>query len=183
MIISLIGFMGAGKTTLGREMAQSLRCPFIDLDAYIEEKEGHTIREIFGMHDEGYFRKLEEKYLEDVLEDHVSENPETLDDMPSEEGEEESETMPARKCTLVISLGGGIITNPACCSLISRFTYCIYLKTDIGVIFQRLEKDTSDHPMLDSDGKHTLMETISRLLAEREPLYMKLARKTITTKC
>ena len=82
MIISLIGFMGAGKSTIGKQLAQSIKCPFIDLDAYIEEKEGKTISEIFGEKGEGGFRELELNYLEDVLEDHIAEHPETLEDLP-----------------------------------------------------------------------------------------------------
>ncbi|MBO7764442.1 MAG: dephospho-CoA kinase, partial [Bacteroidales bacterium] len=66
MIISLIGFMGAGKSTIGKQLAQSIKCPFIDLDAYIEEKECETISEIFGEKGEGGFRELELNYLEDL---------------------------------------------------------------------------------------------------------------------
>ena len=82
MIISLIGFMGAGKTTIGKQLAQSVKCPFVDLDAYIEEKEGKTISEIFEQSGEKGFRDMEFNYLQDILEDHIAEHPETLEDLP-----------------------------------------------------------------------------------------------------
>ena len=128
MIISLIGFMAAGKTTMARELSAKVGAPVIDTDAYIEEREGKTISEIFAAVGEPGFRKIEEECLEDILEEHISEHPETLEDMHC--------------CTLVLSLGGGIVTTPGCRDLISRFTYCVYVKTDIDTIFNRLSKDT-----------------------------------------
>ena len=129
MIISLIGFMAAGKTTMGRELSAKLGAPLIDTDAYIEEREGKTVSEIFAAEGESGFRRIEEECLEDILEEHISQHPETLEDMT--------------RCTLVLSLGGGIVTTPGCRNLISRFTYCVYVKTDIDTILDRLSKDTS----------------------------------------
>ena len=128
MIISLIGFMAAGKTTMGRELSAKLGAPLIDTDAYIEEREGKTVSEIFAAEGESGFRRIEEECLEDILEEHISQHPETLEDMT--------------RCTLVLSLGGGIVTTPGCRDLISRFTYCVYVKTDIDTILDRLSKDT-----------------------------------------
>lgn len=165
MIISLIGFMGAGKTTIAKELGKSVQAPVIDLDAYISEREGKSISEIFGEVGEEGFRKIELECLQDVLEDNISEHPETIEDMTV--------------CTLVLSLGGGIITTPECRDLISRFTYCIYVKADIETIFKRLSEDAGDRPMLkDSDGEK-LKESIERLYKEREPYYISLAKKTI----
>ena len=98
MIISLIGFMAAGKTTMARELSAKVGAPMIDTDAYIEEREGKTISRIFAAVGEPGFRKIEEECLEDILEEHISEHPETLEDM--------------HRCTLVLSLGGGIVTTP-----------------------------------------------------------------------
>lgn len=167
MIISLIGFMGAGKTTTGAQLAKTLKCPFVDLDSYIEKKEGKTITEIFEEGGEASFRTLEENSLQDVLENHISEHPETLEDADA----------PKKVCTLVLSLGGGIVTNPAAAELISRFTYCIYIKTDIETILQRLEDESSSRPMLSGEG--SLREKIEKLYYEREPLYRSLAKKII----
>lgn len=159
--------MGAGKTTTGAQLAKALKCPFTDLDSYIEKKEGKTITEIFEDGGEAHFRTLEENYLQDVLENHISEHPETLDDADKE----------TKVCTLVLSLGGGIVTNPTAAELITRFTYCIYIKTDIETILKRLEEETSTRPMLSGEG--TLREKIEKLYYEREPLYRRLAKKII----
>ena len=61
--IFLTGFMGAGKSTVGRQLALRLGCPFVDLDCLIEETAGQTITEIFSKQGESYFRQLETKTL------------------------------------------------------------------------------------------------------------------------
>lgn len=165
MIISLIGFMGAGKTSLGIELGKKLDAKVIDTDQYIEEKEGKTISEIFSESGEKHFREIEANVLEDILEDHISQNPETLEDYT--------------KCTLVLSLGGGIVTTPICRDLISRFTYCVYLKTDMNVIFDRLEKDSGKRALLHSQQGVELRSTIEKLYREREQYYEELAKKII----
>ncbi|MDE6370597.1 MAG: AAA family ATPase [Duncaniella sp.] len=63
-VIYLIGYMGSGKTTLGRAVAARTGMPFIDLDDYIEEHEKCSIRDIFARHGEDYFRALEREALE-----------------------------------------------------------------------------------------------------------------------
>ena len=63
MTIFLVGFMGCGKSTLGKKLANNLDFNFIDLDDFIEDCEARTIKEIFEINGEGYFRKLERFYL------------------------------------------------------------------------------------------------------------------------
>jgi shikimate kinase len=63
MKVYLVGFMGAGKTTVGRELAVRLGCPFFDLDDLIEAAEKMSIKEMFGQHGEPYFRKRERDIL------------------------------------------------------------------------------------------------------------------------
>ena len=73
MKIYLIGFMGAGKTTVGRELAARVDAPFFDLDELVEAAEKMSIKDIFGQHGEPYFRKRERDilrsthYLEDAV--------------------------------------------------------------------------------------------------------------------
>ena len=150
---------------MARELSAKVGAPMIDTDAYIEEREGRTISEIFSAVGEPGFRKIEEECLEDILEEHISEHPETLEDM--------------HRCTLVISLGGGIVTTPGCRDLISRFTYCVYVRTDIDTIFNRLSKGTGGRTLLENRGDTPLREVIDRLYREREPFYEALARTTV----
>lgn len=69
MLIFLIGFMGSGKTSVGRHLARNMHYRFIDLDAVIEEREIKTIQEIFDQHGESYFRQCESKLLSEVYRD------------------------------------------------------------------------------------------------------------------
>ena len=66
--IYLVGFMGSGKTTVGKILSKKLKYPFVDLDNEIEFREGLTIPQIFNLKGEPYFRKLEREVLEDVTE-------------------------------------------------------------------------------------------------------------------
>ena len=66
--IILIGYMGAGKTTVGKALSQSLALPFYDLDWYIEERYRRTIPQIFAENGENGFREIEQKILHEVAE-------------------------------------------------------------------------------------------------------------------
>lgn len=66
--IFLIGLPGSGKTTLGKQLAERLRIPFIDLDLAIESQEGKTVQEIFARESENHFRKVEAKKLKSLCE-------------------------------------------------------------------------------------------------------------------
>lgn len=137
----------------------------IDTDQYIEEKQGKTISEIFAEGGEAGFRRIEEQSLEDILEEHISSHPETLEDMTH--------------CSMILSLGGGIVITPGCRDLISRFTYCIYVKAGLDTLLERLSKDTGGRTLLENRGEASLRDVIERLYHEREPLYESLARTTV----
>ncbi len=65
MKIFLVGLVGSGKTTLGRQLAEVLQVPFVDMDWEIEGREGRSISEIFAQHGEDYFRRIEAETLRD----------------------------------------------------------------------------------------------------------------------
>ncbi|MFN5829806.1 MAG: shikimate kinase, partial [Bacteroidota bacterium] len=66
-VVYLTGFMGSGKTTVGKKLAAQLNYTFIDLDSYIEKQEGRSISELFNEHGENYFREVEHQCLQTLL--------------------------------------------------------------------------------------------------------------------
>ena len=175
MVLSLVGMMGSGKSSVGRELAALLRCPFIDLDSYIEKREGRSIPEIFREGGEAHFRALELSALREVISQWSS-------------------------SPLVLALGGGTPTNPECAEIISDETLCIYLKASSETLLSHLEgENTASRPMLgaaaspdapDSSESAPGSECINRrildsrlkeLLRGREAIYEKTARHTLVT--
>ena len=139
--IILIGFMGVGKTSLGKLLASKLGRAFIDLDEKIEHDANMTIPEIFEKHGEKYFRELEKSAVKEVT---------------------------ARK-NLVIATGGGTVKDEENLQLLKNSGVIICLTTDPEEIFRRTEKH-GERPVLDGGGNERL-ETIKKLLAEREKFY------------
>lgn len=111
--IYLIGFMGAGKSTVGKLLAKTLNIPFVDIDNYIEDTEKVAIKEIFANYGEDYFRELEFKALSQC------------DDLPK-----------------VYATGGGILTNTSSREYLSK-KRCIYLKNDIDTLYERIKDDAN----------------------------------------
>ncbi len=123
--IVLCGFMGSGKTTVGRKVARLTGLPFVDLDRYIESKEGMTIPEIFAQHGEQYFRDLEAKYVTELSAD--------------EQG-------------YVLSLGGGTVLRPENVAAIKRSGLLILLDTPFFRIVKNLSHSTN-RPLLEKEDK------------------------------
>ena len=110
--ISLIGFMGSGKSSVGKELAKLLpSMELIDLDTYIEAMTGRNIPEIFENEGEAAFRHMERTALEDIF-------------MTGE----------LTGASYILSLGGGTVTTEACRRLISRNSTCFYLKASIDTL-------------------------------------------------
>jgi len=124
MLITLTGFMGSGKTTVGRIVADALGCPFVDLDQEIVRKTGRSIPQIFESDGESTFRILEKKALEQTISKY-------------------SET------TAVLSLGGGTVTVPGAVKLLQEKSLCIYLKATVETLRARLDGDTAGRPLAD----------------------------------
>lgn len=117
--ISLIGFMGTGKTTIGKRLAKRLGYDFVDVDHYIEKAEGRAIREIFADQGEAYFRELETKALEEILE----------------------------KENQVISTGGGIVMRKVNRNLLLSNSFVVALKATPRNLYFRLKESTT-RPLL-----------------------------------
>ncbi len=125
MLITLTGFMGSGKTTVGRILADALGCPFLDLDELIVKKAGKPIPDIFAQDGEPAFRQLEARLLRQTVEKY-------------------GET------TAILSLGGGAILAPASATLVHEKTVCIYLRATLDTLTDRLAGESAGRPLADS---------------------------------
>ena len=112
--------MGCGKSTIGKEMSEILNMKFIDTDAWIEERQGITISEIFATKGEIFFRDLETTMLQELLEE---------------------------KETMVISVGGGLPLREENRKLLQQLGRIIYLKAEPETIYNRVKGDTT-RPLL-----------------------------------
>lgn len=132
--IILIGFMGAGKTTLGRWISQNVCMGYIDTDEYIEKEQGITINEIFSRYGEEYFRDLETQCIKDLI---------------------------GKAKQHVISVGGGMPVREENRELLKQLGCVVYLKADEEELVKRLSNDDK-RPMLKGEDLrtriHTLME-------------------------
>ncbi len=142
--IVLLGFMGSGKSTLGKQLAASLGWTFIDLDRFIETKENRTIPEIFEQYGETSFRKLESKALKKVL------------------------AYPHQ----VIAIGGGAPCNPANLKLIKEKSLSVYLKISEPQLLHRLLFSANSRPLLIGKSESETQTFVADLLAAREPFYL-----------
>ena len=124
MLIALTGFMASGKTSVGRLLADSLGCPFLDLDEVIVKKAGRSIPAIFASDGEEGFRRLEKQALEQTVS-RYAEN------------------------TAVLALGGGTVTVPGAIRLLQEKTTCIYLQASLDSIQERLSADATARPLAD----------------------------------
>ena len=124
MMITLTGFMGSGKTTVGKVLADFLGCPFMDLDDLIVKKAGKSIPEIFAQDGEPAFRQLEARLLRQTVEKYT-EN------------------------TVVLALGGGAVTAPASAALLHEKSVCIYLRATRDTRLERRAGETAGRPRAD----------------------------------
>ena len=196
--------MGCGKSSVGRELSRLLSLPFVDLDDYIEEREGRSIRDIFESEGEASFRKMELEALREILFQESASEP---NQDAGEPGEDSPQTGYPQTKEMILALGGGTLTTPECAELVAERTFCIYLKTSADELFRRLESESATRPMLNSntatsDAAHRnvpvgssegtpqnssdthrqqLHQRITQLLSQREPIYEKTARRTIAT--
>ena len=142
-MIILLGYMGSGKTTLGRSIARSFELPFVDLDTLIETDARMSVSDYFAAHGEEAFRTLELQKLKEVLE-----------------GE-----------SAVLSTGGGTPTIPGAMELMNQLGLTVYLKGSPKFLASRLFEGQSHRPLIADVPKSEVPEFISNHLIERESFY------------
>lgn len=143
--IILIGYMGAGKTTIGKELAKDLGLPFYDLDWYIESRMRKKISEIFAERGEEGFRVIERNMLHEVAE---------FEDV-------------------VISCGGGTPCFFDNMEYMNENSDVIYLKATPEVLYDHLQMGKSVRPLIANKSKEELLDFIKEQLAYREQFYLK----------
>ena len=146
MILILVGYMGSGKSSVGKKLSKVLNYDFVDLDTYIEDHLGMKVRDIFKHKGEIYFRKQESKFLKEVIKNKHH----------------------------VIALGGGTPCYGYNLDVLKNQNELkiIYLKSSIKNLSERLFSEKKDRPLISHLNTETdLFEFIGKHLFERAPFY------------
>lgn len=166
--IILIGFMGCGKSTFGKWLAEKQQMDFVDTDEFIEKLEGCTVSGIFAKKGEEYFRQLETKVLKMFLGEKEAVRKET----DVSEMQEVSKKYAAvgdyciRRST-VISVGGGLPVREENQKLLHKLGKVVFLDTEVDELVKRLEGDTTRPLLAGAD----LRERIEKLMDDRLNIY------------
>lgn len=137
--------MGAGKTTVGKEISLKLGIPFIDSDSEIEKMENKSINEIFEQNGEIYFRTLESHFIDQVAE---------LSDF-------------------VLAVGGGLPCYNDLVASLNKLGTTVYLKCSVDTLLNRLKNEKELRPLVKNLNDEELKDYIEKLLNERDPVYAK----------
>lgn len=139
--------MGAGKSTVGKKLAEKLQVTFLDLDDYIEHKTGNSISEIFEEEGEKAFRKIERECILEVIRTYQG----------------------------VVALGGGSLQNQHMVDHIKLNGLLVFIETPFSVILSRIRRNKNRPLLLNEDGlmkKEDILEKeLSTLYEERLPFY------------
>jgi XRE family aerobic/anaerobic benzoate catabolism transcriptional regulator len=139
--IALIGLRGAGKSTLGAKLAESMKIPFVELDREVEKEAGAALGEVFAMYGQDAFRRFERRALERVLAQHER---------------------------AVIATGGSLVTDPATYKLLLERCVCVWLKASPDEHMARVIAQGDMRPF---KGRSAALDEIRKLLADRDRLY------------
>lgn len=144
MKVFVVGYMGAGKSGLGKDAARRARVSFVDTDCEVELEYGATVAEIFEREGEEYFRRLEREVLERVT------------------------AMPG---SAVIATGGGLPCRGDAMAFMNRAGRTVYLKFGVEKLLRRLRLGLDRRPKLHGMDAEQLRTYVAATLAEREPFY------------
>lgn len=136
--VVLVGFMGSGKTSVGREISRRTGAEFVDLDEWIERSAGASVREIFAARGEPVFREMERKAVREAV------------------------SVPGR----VIATGGGAFLDVGNRKMLKRYAPVVFLDVSPGSVLERLPGDLS-RPLLPGEGPGSDAAEREREIAER----------------
>ena len=139
--IILIGFMGCGKTSVGKRLAQTLECDFLDTDELIEKEQGRSISEIFATDGEGVFREMETQCLKNLLQKDDS--------------------------GFVLSVGGGLPIREVNRELLKKLGDVILLHVTPDVVYKRLRNDKTRPRLQDKNPRGRIVD----LMKARKTFY------------
>ena len=139
--IALVGVRGAGKSTVGKRLAARLGIPFIELDERIEREAGMSLVEMFTLHGEGYYRRLEREAMEKLL---------------------------ASSPPGVLATGGSLVTHPETWGMVRRQCHTVWLQARAKDHWNRVVAQGDLRPMVNNPAA---MEELQGLLRARKPLY------------
>jgi len=143
--IIIIGYMGAGKTTVGKALSKKTGFPFYDLDWYIESRMRKSVSQLFAERGEEGFRKIEHAMLHEVAE---------FEDV-------------------IISCGGGTPCFFDNMDYLNQQGHTVYLKAEPEVLRYHLQLGKGVRPLLQGKSPEELLDFITKQLAQREPFYSK----------
>lgn len=150
MKISLLGYMGSGKTTIGTQLSASLNMKFIDLDNFLESKYKKSIADIFQTEGEIKFRKYEHEALKEILS--ANEN-------------------------FILALGGGTPAYYHNMECINQYTHSVYLRMTPKELIERLRNEKNSRPMISHLTETDFPEFIAKHLFERRNFYEQAKQK------
>jgi XRE family aerobic/anaerobic benzoate catabolism transcriptional regulator len=139
--IALIGLRGAGKSTLGAKLAESMKIAFVELDREVEKEAGAELGEVFAMYGQEAFRRFERRALDRVLGQHER---------------------------AVIATGGSLVTDPGTYKLLLARCTCVWLKASPEEHMARVIAQGDMRPF---KGRSAALDEIRKLLADRDRLY------------
>jgi XRE family aerobic/anaerobic benzoate catabolism transcriptional regulator len=140
-IVALLGLRGAGKTTIGRQLARRLHVRYVELDRQIEKAADMSLAELFSMYGEEHYRRLERETLARVL---------------------------AERRAMVLATGGGIVASPETYAMLKANAVTVWLRASPEDHWNRVVRQGDRRPMADHPQA---MADLRALLAAREPLY------------
>jgi len=140
-IIALLGLRGAGKTTIGKQLARRLHLRFVELDRRIEKAADMSLAELFSLYGEDHYRRLERETLAHVV---------------------------AENRSVVLATGGGIVASPDTYGMLKKHAITVWLRATPEDHWNRVVRQGDRRPMADHPQA---MADLRALLAAREPLY------------